>query len=151
MWWIVMNGRWYGEDEEINFFFSGGCRNTSWPRDWSSVVCSSDLLFFFHLFFLHFEQGLVFTTILSPSSSSFFSSFFSSSSSFFSSFFSSFWTRFSVSSSSFSSFFSFFFFSFFSFFIIFFFFFFFFSFSSSSTFFMVFYYLRVVKSCISRS
>src|SRR5690625_1354676 len=25
------------------FFFSGGRRHTSWPRDWSSDVCSSDL------------------------------------------------------------------------------------------------------------
>src|SRR5439155_12805423 len=25
------------------FFFSSGRRHTSWPRDWSSDVCSSDL------------------------------------------------------------------------------------------------------------
>src|SRR5437870_9557496 len=25
------------------YFFSSGRRHTSWPRDWSSVVCSSDL------------------------------------------------------------------------------------------------------------
>src|SRR5690625_6537323 len=27
----------------ISFFFSSGRRHTSWPRDWSSDVCSSDL------------------------------------------------------------------------------------------------------------
>src|SRR5207253_3856111 len=29
------------------FFFSSRRRHTRWPRDWSSDVCSSDLLFFF--------------------------------------------------------------------------------------------------------
>src|SRR5690625_5465148 len=28
-----------------NFFFSSRRRHTRWPRDWSSDVCSSDLLF----------------------------------------------------------------------------------------------------------
>src|SRR5690625_6209886 len=28
----------------INFFFSSRRRHTRWPRDWSSDVCSSDLL-----------------------------------------------------------------------------------------------------------
>src|SRR5215510_3392513 len=28
-----------------NFFFSSRRRHTSWPRDWSSDVCSSDLRF----------------------------------------------------------------------------------------------------------
>src|SRR5690625_3128012 len=27
----------------VTFFFSSGRRHTSWPRDWSSDVCSSDL------------------------------------------------------------------------------------------------------------
>src|SRR5207253_3586434 len=31
------------------FFFSSRRRHTRWPRDWSSDVCSSDLLFFFHV------------------------------------------------------------------------------------------------------
>src|SRR5207253_5399067 len=26
-----------------DFFFASGRRHTSWPRDWSSAVCSSDL------------------------------------------------------------------------------------------------------------
>src|SRR5439155_5942333 len=28
---------------EVLFFYSGRGRYTRWPRDWSSVVCSSDL------------------------------------------------------------------------------------------------------------
>ena len=49
------------------FFFSSRMRHTSWPRDWSSDVCSSDLmscflsgfsgfcyLIFFFIFFLFF-------------------------------------------------------------------------------------------------
>src|SRR5690625_6539282 len=31
------------------FFFSSRRRHTRWPRDWSSVVCSSDLIRSFHL------------------------------------------------------------------------------------------------------
>src|SRR5207253_7354354 len=29
----------------VRFFFSSRRRHTRWPRDWSSDVCSSDLLF----------------------------------------------------------------------------------------------------------
>src|SRR5437660_2129744 len=31
------------------FFFSSRRRHTRWPRDWSSDVCSSDLLFLSHV------------------------------------------------------------------------------------------------------
>src|SRR5439155_17110434 len=31
-------------EAHVRFFFSGRSRHTSWPRDWSSDVCSSDLL-----------------------------------------------------------------------------------------------------------
>src|SRR5690625_6751449 len=30
---------------EVDFFFSSKRRHTTWPRDWSSDVCSSDLTF----------------------------------------------------------------------------------------------------------
>src|SRR5215510_14470203 len=30
-------------DQRVGFFFSSRRRHTSWPRDWSSDVCSSDL------------------------------------------------------------------------------------------------------------
>src|SRR5439155_19519539 len=37
------------ESLELLFFFSSRRRHTSWPRDWSSDVCSSDLdLLFYH-------------------------------------------------------------------------------------------------------
>src|SRR5215510_15824091 len=31
--------------DEIGFFFSSRRRHTRWPRDWSSDVCSSDLVY----------------------------------------------------------------------------------------------------------
>src|SRR5437870_6955015 len=37
----------------ILFFFSSRRRHTRWPRDWSSDVCSSDLLTLFLLQCLH--------------------------------------------------------------------------------------------------
>src|SRR6266508_5649659 len=33
----------------VVFFFSSRRRHTRWPRDWSSDVCSSDLMFCVHL------------------------------------------------------------------------------------------------------
>src|SRR5690625_2866320 len=34
-----------GEIDIFSFFFSSRRRHTRWPRDWSSDVCSSDLIF----------------------------------------------------------------------------------------------------------
>src|SRR5439155_14477873 len=39
------SARWTGTNSASpNFFFSSRRRHTRWPRDWSSDVCSSDLL-----------------------------------------------------------------------------------------------------------
>src|SRR5690625_550554 len=35
---------YYTQVVSINFFFSSRRRHTRWPRDWSSDVCSSDLI-----------------------------------------------------------------------------------------------------------
>src|SRR5207253_7623807 len=36
--------RWHGRSVTLRFFFSSRRRHTRWPRDWSSDVCSSDLV-----------------------------------------------------------------------------------------------------------